>query len=242
MDLGSGVVVIGVVIVAALAQTVCGFGFSVLVVPPLGLVIGPADAVAVALVLLVISCGLLVASEHRDLDRRAAAWLLVGAMLGLPFGLAALRAASADALRIGLAAAVLVTLAVVVTGRPTLGHGRPTLLIGGLLTGALTTSLTTNGPPTVLALQGHGLSPASFRPTVSVVLGLASTVGVAMFAADGRLGGDVRPALAVGVPALLAGWAVGLVVRPRVSVDRFRRAVLVLLLLGALLSLAPVVI
>lgn len=231
------VAVIGIVALAALAQTVCGFGFSLMVVTPLSLFVDPRDAVALALVLLVPSCGLMVGSEYRMIDRRAAAWLLIGALIGLPFGLLALRAATAQSLRVALAVAVLASLGVIATGRPRLGVGRSTLLVGGWLTGVLTTSLTTNGPPTVLALEGRRLDPTAFRPTVSVVLGSASLVGVGMFAADGRLTGDVPMAVLVGLPALVSGWAVGLVVRPRVRFAWFRRAVLGLLLTGAVLSL-----
>lgn len=238
---GVGVVVVVVVLVAAFVQTVTGFGFSLVVVPPLGLVIEPADAVAVALVLLVLSNALVAFGERHEVDGPAARWLLAGAVIGLPIGLAALGLASADALRLALAVAVVVTVVVVVTGRPAIGGGAPSLLVAGLCTGALTTSLTTNGPPTVLALQGRGLAPTAFRPTVAVVLGLASVAGTAMFAVDGRLAGDVVPAAAIGVPALVVGWGLGLVARHRLPVAWFRRSVLGLLLAGAVVSVVATV-
>lgn len=238
LGVGVGVLVVGVVMLAACVQTVTGFGFSLVVVPPLGLVIEPADAVAVALVLLILSNLLVAAGERHEVDRTAALWLLLGAVAGLPVGLAALGVASADALRLALAAAVVVTVIIVVTGRPAIGGGAGSLLVAGLCTGALTTSLTTNGPPAVLALQGRGLAPSAFRPTVAVVLGLASVVGTVLFALDGRLAGDVLPAAAIGAPALLAGWGIGLVARSRLPVEWFRRSVLGLLLAGAVVSVA----
>ena len=237
MGVETGLLIAGVVVVGALAQTVCGFGLAVVVVPPLALVIEPADAVAVSLVLLVVSSGLVVAGERSSVDSAAVAWLLAGAVVGLPLGLAAIRAASADALRAAVAVAVVAAVAVLVTGRPRLGRGRSTLLVGGLLTGALTTSLTTNGPPTVLAVQGRELEPSAFRPTVSAVLGLASSAGLGLFAADGRLDGEVPAALAYATPALLVGWGLGVVLRPRIRVEWFRRAVIGLLLVGAAVSL-----
>lgn len=238
MDLGIGLTVAAVVAFAALAQTVTGFGFALLVVPPLSLVMDPADAVAVSLVLLLTANVLLAASEPTSLDRVAAGWLIGGAAIGLPLGLLALRAASADTLRLGLAVATVITIVVVVTERPALSEGPITLLVAGVLTGALTTSLTTSGPPTVLALQARKLPPAAFRPTVGVVLGASAAVGVVMFALDGRLGGVVPAAIAIGGPFQLLGWWAGLVLRRRVSVVWFRRAVIGLLLLGAVVSVA----
>lgn len=236
MEVDVAIVVAGVVAFAALAQTVTGFGFSLLAVPPLGLVLEPADAIAVALVLLVVANLLLVAAEGAEVDRTATAWLLTGSVVGLPVGLLALRAASADALRLAVAIAVLVTVIIVVTGRPAVGRGRGTLLAAGVLTGALTTSLTTNGPPTALALQGRGLEPEAFRPTVGVVLGVSSAVGVVLFALEGRLGGEVPAALVAGAPAQVIGWAIGLKVRGRVPAAWFRRMILVLLATGAIVS------
>ncbi len=236
MEVGVALVTVAVVALAALAQTVTGFGFSLLAVPPLSLVLEPADAVAVGLVLLVLANVLLVIPERVEVDRVAAGWLLAGSAIGLPIGLAALAAATADGLRLAVAAAVLVAVVIVVTGRPTLGRGAPTLLTAGVLTGALTTSLTTNGPPTALALRGRGLDPPAFRPTVGLVLGVTSTIGVVLFALDGRLDGEVPVAVAVGVPAQVAGWAAGLRLRGRVSATWSARAVIALLVVGAVVS------
>ncbi len=232
---GAGLIV-AAALLASTAQTVTGFGLALLLVPPVTLVLSPADAVAVALVLLIPSNALLALGEARALDGVAAVRLLAGAALGLPLGMLAIRAASPDALRLALAVAVVVTVVVVVTGRPSLGRGTPTLVAAGVLTGALTTSLTANGPPTVLALQGRGVPPPAFRATVGAVLGSSAVVGVALFALDGRLDGDVPRALLLALPAQLVGWRLGLLVRPLVPADWFRRAVLALLLVGAVVT------
>jgi uncharacterized membrane protein YfcA len=240
MDVGVTLVVAAVVAASALAQTVTGFGFSLLAVPPLSLVLEPADAVAVGLVLLVVANVLLVVPERHAVDRGAVVWLLAGSVVGLPFGLLALSAMSADGLRLAVAIAVLVAVAVVVTGRPTVGHGPPTLFVAGVVTGALTTSLTTNGPPAALALQGRRLPAAAFRPTIGIVIGATAAVGVAMFAATGRMDGEVFGAVVVGLPAQILGWGLGLRRRERVPEEWSRRAVIALLIIGALVSAGSV--
>lgn len=236
MEVAVALVVISVVALSSLAQTVTGFGFSLLAVPPLSLVVEPADAIAVGLVLLVLANLTLVASEWGEVDRLAAGLLLAGSVVGLPIGLVVIRALSADGLRLAVAAAVLAAVGVVVTGRPALGHEPATLLAAGVVTGALTTSLTTNGPPAALALQGRRLSPSAFRPTIGVVIGSTAVVGVILFAVDGRLDGDVPAAVAIGVPAQLVGWLAGLRVRALVPPTWSRAAVIGLLVVGALVS------
>mgnify|MGYP001815885187 CR=1 FL=1 len=76
----------------------------------------------------------------------------------------------------------------------------------------------------------------AFRPTIGVVLGVSSAIGVAMFAIEGRLDGDVPMAVAVGAPAPVAGWAAGQRVRRGVPGDWFRPALIARVGLGAVVS------
>lgn len=241
MTAGALVAVCLIVGLAAFAQTVVGFGFSLLAVPPLGLVMDAKDAVAVAIVLLVVNSFMLAWSERDHVDWVAVRALLVGALPGLPLGFLVLTLAPVNVLRLALAAAVIVSVVVLVAGFSLAGKGRSVELSAGFATGVLTTSLTTNGPPTVLALQARGLEPEEFRPTSSAVLGVASAVGVAMFAAGGRLGGDVPGAILVAFPALIIGWFVGTRLRSRLPAPVFRNAVLGLLLAAAAASVTAAI-
>lgn len=235
------VVVFVIVVFAGFTQTVAGFGYSLIAVPPLGLVLDPKDAVAVAMVGLLCNSVALAWSERAHLDWSAAAWLLVGAAPGLPLGLWLLHVASADALRLGLAAAVVASVVVLVSGFEPRREGRIFVLGAGFVTGALTTSLNTNGPPTVLALQARHLEPHQFRPTSSAVLGSTALLGFALFAGSGRFTADVTLAAAVSVPGLYLGWLAGAAVRGRVSPVAFRRFVLGLLMVAAAATVLTVI-
>lgn len=226
-----------IVVLAGFGQTIVGFGFSLLAVPLLGLVIDPKDAVAVSLVGLLVNSAGLAWNERRHIDWPAARWLLIGAVPGLPVGLLILEAISTDGLRIVLAIAVGAAVAVLASGFTIRSGSRAVEGGAGFLTGALTTSLNTNGPPTVLALQARGLEPHRFRPTTSAVLGLTSLVGAGLFAAAGRFTTDVISAAAVAIPALGVGWFGGAAVRRRVPAQLFRRVVLGLLVVSAAMTL-----
>ncbi len=233
MTPGTLLAVAVIVAFAGFAQTVAGFGFSLLAVPPLGLIIDPKDAVAVALVGLLVNSLGLTWSERDHVDWAAVRWLLIGAIPGLPLGLLMLQAASVDTLRFALATAVVVSVVFLLSGFSFRTESRVVEAGAGFLTGALTTSLNTNGPPTVLALQARRLEPHEFRPTTSAVLGLTSLVGAVMFAAAGRFTGDVGAAIAVAMPALGVGWIIGTRVRRRVPANLFRSIILTLLVVAA---------
>ena len=226
-----------IVAFAAFGQTVAGFGFSLLAVPSLGLVIDPKEAVAVATGLLVVNSALLAWGERRHIDRRAVRLLLLGALPGLTVGLALLAAMPVVALRFALASAILAAVVILASGVQLSSSRASVELSAGFATGVLTTSLNANGPPTVLALQARGLAPHAFRPTTSAVLGLTSAVGAALFGFAGRLTDEVLGVTVVAIPAMILGWSIGLRVRGHVAPVAFRRLILGLLVLAALATM-----
>jgi uncharacterized membrane protein YfcA len=222
---------------AAFGQTVAGFGFSLLAVAPLGMVIDPKDAIAVSLVLLIANSAMLVWGERAHIAWDAVGALLVGAVPGLPLGLAVISVAPVRGLRIALAVAVLSAVAFLASGFELSHRSRMVEWVGGFFCGIFTTSLNTNGPPAVLALQARSMPPEQFRPTTSAVLGLTSLVGAVMFGFAGRLNVEVGQACVVALPAMLVGWQVGMRLRQRVSTTAFRTLIMLLLVVAAVLTL-----
>ncbi len=234
MSIEVGAATVLITAFASFGQTVAGFGFSLLAVLPLGLVIDPKDAVVVSCLLLVANSALLVWGERTHIDRRAVRLLLLGALPGLPLGLALLVVMPVDALRLTLALAVLAAVGILSSGLQ-LHSGRVSVELGaGFATGVLTTSLNANGPPTVLALQARGLAPHEFRPTTSAVLGLTSVIGAGLFGLAGRLTNDVIGVAATAMPAMVFGWSIGLRARGHIAPLAFRRLVFALLVIVAL--------
>lgn len=239
----SALILVGLIVaVAAAAQTIAGFGFSLLSVPPLGMVIDPKEAVAVAMVLLAVNSAQLSWGEREHIAWPATTTLLLGAAAGLPVGLLILNIASVDALRIGLAVAIFVSIALLVRDLTPPDVGGTFTVMAGFLTGALTTSLNTNGPPTVVALQAAKLRPEQFRPTAGAVLGVTATAGTILFAIAGKLDGDVPAALAVGLPCVAVGWWFGARAQPHIADELFGRVVLVLLGAAGVATLVAVLV
>ena len=60
----------------------------------------------------------------------------------------------------------------------------------GFVSGVLNTSLSTNGPPIVFALQARHLPPDRFRGTINVVFACCNILGTTLFIAAGKVGPD----------------------------------------------------
>lgn len=217
-------------VLAALAQSVTGFGSALVAVPLLGLVTAPTVAVVAAtLVSLVLTAGAW-RRERSHVDPPLARSLTFAGLLGLPVGLLAVSLLEERVL--GLLVATVVLLAVPVLA---LAPGlRPHPAPAGVLSGALLAGTGMNGPPLVLALQ-H-LEPRRFRATLQAVFCGQDAVAVAAFAVLGLVTTDVAVVAAAGVLGLPLGWAVGDVLFRRLSRERLRGLVVATLVVTAVVS------
>jgi uncharacterized membrane protein YfcA len=238
MSAGELIAVVAVVFLAATVQTTTGFGFSLTAVPLMALAVDIRTASMLAAILSLTTSAMQARQGRADIVRPLAKRLCGAAAIGMPLGLLMFARADDQLLRIFLGVSTLVLVALLIHGIDLSNAGRGVDWVAGSVAGVLTTSLSTNGPPLVFVLQGRRLSPAQFRATVTTIFSLTGIVGLA-----GRIavGGLTRPVLIACVAAplpLIAGAAAGFRLRRRLDPERFRRAVLVLLVLAALSAIA----
>jgi hypothetical protein len=239
-DLGnvqSLAIAFAIILTAAATQAVTGFGFALVAVPLLAAASDPRTAVVgVSLVGPLLSVTM-AARERASVRWRTAALALGAALLGMPVGLLVLRSAPERALSALIAVVVLAcTLLVWLDLR--VGTGVRTVGMVGLLSGVLSTSTGTNGPPLVAAFQAMGYDPGTFRATLAAVFAGTGVCSLAGF----MVAGQVRPsALAtglVGAPAVALGWWLGNRLFARLDPVWFRRVVLAGLVASSAVTLA----
>ena len=225
--------------VAALIQSMTGFGFALLIVPPLVLLLGPREAVVLANVLGTAIAAVMLLGLHREVQWKTASVLIGASVLGLPVGLLALTQLDPDVLQVLIAATVIVFTVLLIRGY-SLGS-RITLqgsLAAGIFAGVLRTSTSMAGPPVVLYLQGTRMPSGVFRSTITAFFFLSGLAGVAVFTIEGTL--DARLGLTglAATPAVLAGLLIGARLYERVGEARFRGVVFAVLIASALLAIA----
>lgn len=237
-DLVAVALVIGA---ASLIQGIAGFGLALFAVPLLSFAIDPKMAVVVVGTVGIVASTSLAVRELQHCDRSTAKRMIIGAVVGSPFGILLLVAAPEQALRLALAAFIVVFLVVQLRGFQLQAVGPRVDVGAGIVSGALNTSLSTNGPPLVAVLHARHLEPPVFRSTISVVFSASNVLALVLFGVAGRYDRPTLEAVAVAVPALLVGQYLGGLVRNRVPPSGFRRVVTSLLALTAVASVAAVV-
>jgi uncharacterized membrane protein YfcA len=242
-------------LVGASIQSATGFGFALVLSPALFAVLEPVEAVT-SLLALSLVLNLLVLFEGgrpEHVDWRALAPMLVAALPGLALGAWALTVLSKDALRVTVGIAVILAAVWQLrqrTGRssgPSLGaeerssRRRLPPVVGwavGFFSGALTTSISINGPPIVLWLEAHGVRPEEFRASLAAsFLALNVIGGAVLLAAEGSGTLDTGVVLPL-LGLVVVGYALGTVAFRRLDPERFFTIVLGLVACTGMASVA----
>lgn len=237
MDLAVVIAVCLLAAAAAFTQSLSGFGFSLLIVPPLTLILGPRDAVVAANSLGVITNAITLLRVHDHVDWRLGTTLFLAAAVGMPFGLLALVLVPRDALQVIIAVTVIVSTILIWRGWRLKMPGRAADVGVGLVSGVLNTSTSMSGPPVVLYLQGRGFDRGMFRATLTAYFLASGLVAVALFVAGRQFDPEVAGLTLVAVPFIVGGFILGHALFHRLDEERFRQIVIAVLLLSALLAL-----
>lgn len=237
MSTGDVIVVAIVIAAAGVVQLAAGFGFALASVPLLSIALSPHEAVIVALGLATFTNAYQAYTGRADADRPVVTRMLIGAVLGLPAGLLVFRWADERVLGVLVGLAVIAAIVVTARGVDLRQAGRGLDVTSGVLSGALTTSVGTNGPPLVFVLQARRFDPERFRGTITTVFFTLDVLSVGVFAATGEIDRDILIAVAAALPGLAAGAAAGIWLRRFLDPRRFARLVLVVLFVAAVSSI-----
>lgn len=242
------VLAVAVVFGAGIVRGFAGFGFSALCVAGLSLVMPPAQVVPPIFVLEVLASLSLLRGALAFADWRWLSWLLAGNALFIPAGVALLAWLPETPLRllIGtllLAAALASRFGFVMALQPTRGVRFGAGVVSGLFNGVAAIG----GTALAVLLSASAMPPAAMRATMIVLFLFTDLYALAVAAVlpgGGEAGGDGRALLGAQTlrwalflaPAMLAGIWVGQRSFAGISPERFRRIVLDLLIVIAVLG------
>lgn len=224
-----------VVLVAAWIQGVIGFAFGLVVMSILPRFLPVPTAVATTAV-----CGVCVSTLIFLRYREHVIWRevrpqLLGAAVGLPVGVLALKHLDPDpCIRILGASIVLYVLWTFLPQRaPREDMGRVPRRWGmaaGAAAGALGGAFATGGPPVIAYGQARGLPPAAFKAVLQGFFMTASAVHVVLLSANGILTVDIFKDAAIFLPLIPVGTWLGGRLSDKLRPSLFRQLVLAALL------------
>ncbi|MFA5773937.1 MAG: sulfite exporter TauE/SafE family protein [Ilumatobacteraceae bacterium] len=240
MHLDQYIVVACIVLFAAVVQSISGFGFALMSVPLMVVVIDLRIAVVVSALVGTISTSGQAWHMRNERDRVLTRRFIVSSCIGAPFGLAAFIWVPQDVLKVVLGIAVLFGVAVLSRGLDmrTTHHSFDWLM--GVLSGVLLMATSTNGPPLVFTLHARRINPQVFRATLNAVFAATGVVSTVLFIASGKVTVQVLTVSAIAVPVMILGVYLGILLRRIIAPERFRLIVLTLLAISGASSIVSV--
>lgn len=236
-----------VVFAAGMVRGFAGFGFSAITVAGMSLVVSPALVVPALFILEILASVSQLRSVARDIDMPWFKWLALGNLLFIPLGLVLLAWLPEVQLRLLIGALLLMAAISLRNAR----HAvlLPTMRVkfaAGAASGFITGVAAIGGITLAVLLSATRMAPSALRATMIALLLFSDVVALAGAAliptsvsTSGHLFGadTLRWALWL-APAMLVGIRVGQRSFSDISPDQFRRHVLNLLIVLAVLSLS----
>jgi len=199
-----------IVFFTAIMRGYTGFGFALISIPLLTMVIDPVVAVPTVLMLEVLGSLQLLPKLWRSAHLGSVGWLLIGAAVATPVGVYGLATLPADLMRLIIAIVVLLTTLGLATGFRLEGRpGVPAVLATGVVSGLLNGGAAMSGPPVILFYLGTGAAAQVGRASSMLYFFLSDSIAVGFAALSGLVQGPILSLTALMVPALVLGQVIG---------------------------------
>jgi uncharacterized protein len=220
---GDVVVAFVATVAGATVQGSIGFGMNLVTVPVLA-IIEPAALPATAVLLGIPMSVTMVLHEHRAIDRRATAWVLLGRVPGTIVGTVIVALVATSTLSVLVGVVVLVSVAMSLRPVRAAINAR-NCTIAGVESGVMGTAAGIGGPPLALLFQ-HREGPV-VRSTLAASFFFGTFFSLVSLSIAGKVGlGHIALAASL-VPAVLLGFLTSRLLRPVLDRGWLRPAVLV---------------
>ena len=229
---------IACVLVAAVVRGYAGFGFSLLAITAISLALPPATIVPVIFLLEIAASLHLLPSVWREVHWRAIGLLLAGCLVATPIGVWLLAAAPAAPMQVALGGVVIAAAVLLLRGHALRAMpGRATTVTTGAASGLLNGAFGIGGPPVIPFFFASPAGGGARRaPAIAYFLG-TDLIGLGFMLRQGLVGTAQLWLAAAFLPALLAGNWLGARSFRRIEPAAFRRWILWLLILLAVLTM-----
>jgi hypothetical protein len=225
------------VFLAAIVRGYAGFGFSLLSIISLSLVLPPAAIVPTVLMLEVAASINLLPSIWREVHWRSVSWLLAGCIVATPLGTYLLASVPAAPMKLALAVFVLIAAALLLRGFALKKTPGPVATFGtGMVSGVLNGAFGIGGPPVILFYFSTPAAVSVSRASVIAYFLGTDVTGLGFLGLEGLVTWDSLVRFGLYLPALLVGVWVGHRSFRGADPIAFRRWVLRLMMALAVLS------
>lgn len=219
------------IIIASMVQGSIGFGFALIAVPLLSLLL-PLDTIVPVVVIssLIINI-IIVLNSTQYLKINQINIMIIFGILGIPLGIYGLKNINPEILKRLIGIIITVTSIIIFKGikikfkNIKLSYG-----IAGFISGVLNGSLSMSGPPIVLFFSNEGFDKNELRANIALYGIITNIITTILFYFSGLLNEDIIGILSFNIFALFLGSFAGVYFSSKIKDKHFKSIVLILLM------------
>jgi len=223
---------------AAVIQGITSFGFSLLAVPLLALIL-PLDQIVPMLVVFSLLLNIIVFTRLKGtINKKQMIILVTFGLIAIPFGTYALKVVNEEWIKLTVGIIVIISSVAMNFGlKVKFKNQNLTYGLTGLLSGVLNGAAALSGPPVILLLSNEGVNKESFRKTLATYFMILNFFTIPIFLISGFLTSEVMLNSAKLLPALLIGTLTGIGFGNKLPDHLFKKITLGLIFIMGILTL-----
>jgi hypothetical protein len=230
---------IAIILAGALIQGLAGFGFSQFAIPLLVLFMASGELIPVMVVLSLFLNLLMIQDLRKDVQARRIWPLMAGGIFGIPLGTYLLIVADPNHLKLLLGALIFIFgLAQLLEIRKRLANEKAAMAPIGFAGGVLQGCVSMSGPPLILFFSNQGFTKQQFRASLIAFFLFMNIATLPIYLFAGLITATVLTSSAILLPGLVVGTLAGSRLARRVPEQKFRKGVLVLVMVFGCMSMA----
>lgn len=220
-----------------MVQGSLGFGFAIISVPLLSLLLPLKTIVPVVVFSSLIINIIIVLNTKKHLKICQIKVMIIFGLLGIPLGVYGLKNLDPDLLKVIIGILIIVTSLIMVRGFKInfkslkLSYG-----IAGFISGILNGSLSMSGPPIVLFLSNEGYDKNELRANIAFYGIVLNIITFIIFFINDLLTKDMLGILSFNIFALILGSFTGVYLASKIKDEHFRKLVLILLMFVGIIT------
>lgn len=220
-------IAVAILTLAAFTQGLTGFGFGLISMALLPLVLPVKDATVILAPLTVVTCATTLHAVRRHLRWRHAAALVAGATLGVPLGVFALVKLDAAVLlrTLGSLMVLFALVDLAGTGRLRIPLPAAAAFPVGLASGSLGGALNAGGPPVIAYTYAQPWTKEEIVATLQLVFGISAVLRFALLGQQGMFRAELWQIIACAIVPMFGGITAGSRQLARVRREPLRAAV-----------------
>lgn len=227
-----------VILLASVVQGATSFGFSLLALPLLGLIYELKVVVPTLVVFSLVLNLIILFKLKMKPNLKELGLLAIFAVACIPIGVQMLMVVEESTLKLIVSILLIVIALIMLSGiKLNIKNKKVSYIIAGILSGILNGAVSLSGPPVVVLLANDDKNKNEFRASLTFLFVILNIVTIALYQKNGLFENPELIKMVYLLPVMIIGTYIGIHLGNKIDDVKFKKLVLILLLIMGIVNL-----